>query len=230
MIFKYFFTLLGFVLFFNAQAQLKEPYTFEQVSNLDIGVRSESILLQLDYQHIHRLNPENRFRMGYGIGLIRFRAFDNILYTTQGAEENINVGLDTFQVENAKIASLNLFLLLNYAPNNRVDFGFSIDVLGIGWGDTQRGLFATGPDDPNPLGAEGEPEKFNSSIFGSGSWRSQFHLRYWVYPRWALHTGVNYWLSTYKITEDIDLEKNAFSKGLLFWKIGLAIRLGKGPF
>lgn len=225
MIFKYFFTLLGLALVFTAHAQLREPYTFEQVSNLDIGVRSESILLQLDYQHIHRLNPENRFRMGYGIGLIRFRAFDNILYTTQGAEENINVGLDTFQVVNAKSTSLNLFLLLNYAPNNRIDFGFSIDVLGFGWGDTQRGLFATGPDDPNPLGAEGEPEKFNSSIFASGSWRSQFHLRYWVYPRLALHTGLNYWLSTYKITEDIDLDRNTFTEGLLFWKVGLGFRL-----
>jgi hypothetical protein len=224
---KYFFTLFGLALFFNTHAQLQNPYRFEQVTNLDLGVRSESILLQLDYQHIHRLNPENRFRMGYGVGLIRFRGFDNIAYTTQGAAENINVGLDTFQVVDAKITSLNLFLLLNYAPNNRIDFGFSIDVLGLSWGDTQRGLFATGPDDPNPVGAEGEPEKFNSSLVGSGSWRSQFHLRYWVYPRWALHTGLNYWLSTYKITEDIGLDRDTFNQGQLFWKIGLGFRWGK---
>lgn len=227
MSFKYFFTLSGLVLFINAQAQLQDPYRFEQVVNFDIGPRSESILLQLDYQHVHRLNPENRFRMGYGVSFIRFRAFDNIPYTTQGTEENINMGLDTFQVVDAKITSLNLFLLLNYAPNNRIDFGFSIDVLGLSWGDTQRGLFATGPDDPNPVGAEGEPEKLNSSLVASGSWRSQFHLRYWVYSRLALQTGLSYWHSTYKVTEDVGLDRNAFTHGQLFWKIGLGFRLGK---
>lgn len=226
---KYFFTLLGLILFLNAHAQLEESYHFEQVSNLDIGVRSESILLQLDYQHIHRLNPENRFRMGYGIAFMRFRSFNDIAYTTRGAGENINVGLDTFQVENARISSLNLFLLLNYAPNNRLDFGFSVDMLGMSWGDVQKGLFATGPNDPNPLGAEAKPQTFNSSLTASGSWRSQFRLRYWLYPRFALQTGITYWRSAYEITEDIDLDRYEFTRGLLFWKLGLAFRWGQGP-
>ncbi len=232
---KYFYCLICLFIFSEAWPQdvnetsqaepvLSEPLQFEQITNIDVGLRSEDLLLQLDYQHIHRLNPENHFRMGYGLAFIHFRSFTNISYYTKGREEDINQGSDTLQVENPFISSLNLFLLLNYALNDRLDFGFSIDMVGIGWGRSQAAAFAVGPDDPDPMGTSAKPARFNSSLFGLGSWRSQLEVRYWIYRRWALHTGLNYWLAAYEVTEDIGLEENAFDRGLLFFKLGLSFR------
>ncbi|MEK6479028.1 hypothetical protein WJR50_15885 [Catalinimonas sp. 4WD22] len=241
MINKYFFTLLGLIFFLQSHAQtidsgpreernqpqLKEPRQFEQLSDFDIGFRRGGILMQLDYQHIHRLNPENRFRMGYGVAFIRFRGFNDIPYTIVGESLDSGVGLDTFQVENAKISSLNLFLLVNYAPNNRLDFGLLVDAIGVSWGDVQKGLFASGPDDPNPQGANAAPVQLNTSFASSGSWRSRVQLRYWVYPRWSLQTAATYWRSAYEITEDTNREGSKYSSGLWFWQLGIGFRWGK---
>ncbi|MDF9795303.1 hypothetical protein OKW21_000566 [Catalinimonas alkaloidigena] len=238
---KHFFTLTALIFFIQAhaqidetepgQSQLREARQFEQLSNFDIGLRRGGILMQLDYQHIHRLNPENRFRMGYGLALTRFRGFNDIPYTIVGEPSNADagVGLDTFQVENAKISSLNLFLLVNYAPNNRIDFGLLVDAIGLSWGDVQKGLFASGPNDPNPRGGNAAPVQLNTSFGSLGSWRSRFQLRYWVYPRWSLQTAATFWRSAYQISEDTNLGNGGskYSSGLWFWQMGLAFRWGE---
>jgi hypothetical protein len=225
MIKKYFLSCLCFVIFSPLMSQKSEDILrFEQITNLDMGLRDQGILLQADYQHIHRLNPENRFRMGYGLAIMGFRSLTDIDYYTKDASEDLTLGSDTLQVENPRSAALNLFVLLNYAPNDRVDFGFSIDLLGVGWGRSQAAVFSTGPDDPSPEGTTAVPVTFNSSIFGSGSWRSQFEVRYWLYDRWAVHTGFNYWLSAYEVNENLSLQENNFNQGLFFFKLGLSFR------
>ena len=227
--YKHFLNFILCCMFFPGLSQeLTAPLRFEQLSDLDFALSGQQgVLMQVNYQHVHRLNPENNFRMGYGLAFIRYRSFEDINYTTKEAEQNINLGLDSLQVENPAISSLNLFLLLNYAPNNRIDFGLSIDVLGLSWGRTQDAVLASGLDDPSPQGALAEPVTFNSSVFASGSWRSQFHLRYWLYPRWALHGGATYWLSAYQVTEDLGLEEDVFTQSVLFWRLGVSFRWGQ---
>jgi hypothetical protein len=231
MLHKYFLSFLCLVIFLPAYSQeLEDPYRFSQVSNLDFDIRQGALLMQLDYHHVHRLNPENRFRMGYGVALMQYRGFNDVDYRTKEAEQDINLGLDTLQVENPSIAALNLFLLVNYAPNDRVDFGFAIDVVGVGWGKPQDAVLASGPEDPQPVGAIADPVNFNSSLFSSGSWRSQFHLRYWLFPRIALHTGLTYWTSAYEVQEDLNLEQDVFTHRSFLWRVGLSFRWGYETF
>jgi hypothetical protein len=228
---KYFLAFICFLIFSDTFSQSLDPaYRFEQISDIDFGINGEGLLMQADYHHVHRLNPENNFRMGYGLAFMRYRSFEDINYTTKEGEQYLDLGLDSLQVENPAISSLNLFILLNYAPNDRIDFGLSIDVVGIGWGKPQDALLASGPNDNAPRGAVSEPVRFNSSVFASGSWRSQFHLRYWLAQRWALHTGVTYWLSAYQVTEDLGLEEDVFTQTTFLWRLGFSFRWGQHTF
>ncbi len=225
---KYFLSLFFCCIFLPGFSQeLSAPLRFEQLSEIDFGLNDADLLIQANYQHIYGLDNENHFRVGYGLAFVRYRSFENVNYTTKNAEQNINQGLDSLQVKNPAISSLNLFLLLNYAPNNRIDFSLSLDVLGIGWGSTQDAVLASGADDPSPQGALAEPVFFNSPVFASGSWRSQFHLRYWLYPRWALQAGITSWVSAYQVNENLGLEEEVFNQSMFFWKLGISFRWGE---
>lgn len=223
---KNFFSLfIAFFLFHATEGQsLQAPPSFEQVSDFDFSLRMSGLMIQANYQHLHRLNPENQFRMGYGLSLIRYRSFADISYTALGADSNNSSGRDSLQVENPAISSLNLFLLLNYAPNDRLDFGLAIDVLGIGWGPPQDAVLASGRNDNNPLGALAEPVLLNTSLLGWGAWRSQIQLRYWLFDRWALQGGMTYWISAYEVTDHNAVEEKQFTQGALFGKIGISFR------
>jgi len=226
---KCFFTLI-FLIFtlFDAYSQDTNAVNFDKIIKLETAIKSQSIVLQMDYQHTHQLNAVNRFRIGYGVSLVRFRAFNDLAYTAVHTKTENSLGLDTFQVENAKLTAANLFLLLNYQIGPRLDVGFAIDVAGLSWGEVQRGLFASGPGDMSTRGAEAKPVKFNTALAASGAWRSQLSLKYWLYSSFGIHTGLNYWQSAYKITENGALNGEVYTKGQIYWKIGLSYLIGGG--
>lgn len=238
MLIRYFLVILGCILTSQAQAQYRQPasntrqnsgmyspFQFEQRTSLDLGIKGDALLMQLDYQHVHQLGETNPLRMGYGLALIRFRAFNDLAYVLDDEDAASNTALDTLQVVDASSTSLNFFILVNYTPNERLEFDLMMDLLGLSWGSEQQALFASGPDDPNPQGADARPERLNSSFGATGSWRTRFQLRYWIYPQWSLQTGVNFWNSAYNAKCDSNQDAQAYSSGLWFWQVGLGYRL-----
>lgn len=182
----------------TTKPRYKEGHTFDMsLSGGDARIQGAG-----SWSHLHGFGKkEQRFKIGYGIRLGAFFG-GNLLYTTADAKyTKDDSNIDTLSLVDAQVNTLNASLHLQYTFFQKLDLGFNIDAIGLSIGGEQKGSILSSSLDfgssPVPLS---KPTGFNLLLVGDndrGSLISEFYLRYWLSPRWAIRGGLNYFFSEY---------------------------------
>jgi hypothetical protein len=156
----------------------------------------------LSWSHLHGFGKKTqKFKVGYGI---RYSSFfgGNLFYTTAPAKyTSDNAKIDTLSLLNAQVNTLNVSVHLQYTVLKKLDLGFNIDAIGLTLGAEQKYSLLSSTGDPANLQVNtAKPSPFNLLLIGDndkGSLISEFYVRYWLSPKWAIKGGFNYFFSEY---------------------------------
>ncbi len=190
----------------------KEGHTF------DIAFAGGKDVAQasMSWSHLHGFGKkEQRFKAGYGI---RFGTFfgGNLFYTTAPSKYTSDDALvDTLSLINAQVNNLNINIHLQYTLFKKLDIGFNIDAIGFSFGAEQKGSIVSSSLDPgySPV-QKSKPTAFNLLLVGDndkGSLTSEFYVRYWLSPKWAIRGGFNYFFSEYTTAEELSFNNGDVS-------------------
>jgi hypothetical protein len=185
----------------------KEGHTFDlTVSGGDARIQGAA-----GWSHLHGFGKkEQRFKVGYGLRFASF-AGGNLFYTTAPAKyTSEDAKIDTLSLINAQVNTLNVSIHLQYTLFKKLDLGFNIDAVGLSFGAEQKGSILSSSLDAgySPV-PKAKPTPLNILLVGDndrGSLISEFYVRYWISPRWAVRGGFNYFFSEY--TTDKELSFN----------------------
>lgn len=193
-----------------AKPLYKSGHTFD--ATLSLG--ESRIQGALSWNHLHGFGKkEQRFKIGYGL---RFSAFGagNVLYTTAPAKyTSDDANIDTLSLINAQVNTLNASIHLQYTLFKKLDIGFNIDAIGFSFGAEQKGsVLSSSLDAGNSPVAKAKPTAFNLLLVGDndqGSLVSEFYVRYWISPKWAIKGGFNYFFSEYTTEKKLSFNNGA---------------------
>jgi len=134
------FVLTTVILF--AQAQENAPSSHEHNIGFGIGNGAGLTVLRGEYVRYWGLGKKARFKVGAG-GRLFYGFAQDARYSTVNTG-NVGDGSLTenaIQVENVGIGGLNAVLGLKYAISAKLDIGFRLDLIGLGLGAGQGGIF-----------------------------------------------------------------------------------------
>lgn len=161
------------------------------------------------YGHDWGLGQKKKFAIGIGG---RFTSYlgRNQYYETAPAEitsgatgpfvifkETIAAHIDSFLIESPQVNSLNVFINLRYAFNDKLHVGFNIDALGFSFGGEKSGRYINGAE-TNVSNAM--PTGFNALLISDndrGSLNSEFYGRYYFNDKWALKAAAQFHFTEY---------------------------------
>jgi len=196
----------------GSKALYKEGHTFDMA----IAGGKDVFQSSMSWSHLHGFGKKDqRFKVGYGI---RFGSFfgGNLLYTTAPSKYTSNEDqIDTLSLINAQVNTLNANIHLQYTLFKKLDLGFNIDAIGFSFGSAQKSSILSSSLDPgySPV-QQSKPTVFNLLLIGDndkGSLTSEFYVRYWLSPRWAIRGGFNYFFSEYTTPQTLSFNNGEVS-------------------
>lgn len=215
------------ILFVLISSSLSAQYQYtKKQNNFDFALAFGSAFSpSVSYQKLYGIGNSDRFKIGWGIRFNAFMSGQQDFITapaklTSGKEsifalfsENIAGNLDTLQLNNSAIASLNSVFMLQYSFK-KLDVGFNIDALGFTFGSKQSGKFMA--SESNALNNSiqiAKPTSFNLLLISDsdrGSLNSELYLRYWLNKRFAVRTGASFQFVEYKTDKLLTFENDRF--------------------
>ncbi|MFN3840459.1 MAG: hypothetical protein ACK4RF_07110, partial [Cyclobacteriaceae bacterium] len=105
--------------------------------------------------------------------------------------------IDTVLIGNPQVNSLNLFINLRYAFNEKVHVGFNIDAIGVSIGGSAQGTYL---DFPIGSVTNANPATFNLLLISDndkGSLNSEFYIKYFFSKRWAAKAAAQFHFTEY---------------------------------
>jgi len=209
--------LLGFAWFSSIKAQsYKEGHLFGATINLG----KKEFATAFSWSHYHGLGTQKRFKVGYGLRLTNYFGSKQEYLTapakyTSGKEsfvalfsENIVENFDTLSFKSAQANALNLGIYLAYSPKifqNTIDLGVNIDAIGFSFGGKQQGFFK-GQGIYNEANVTTSPTSLNALLISDsdiGSLNSEWYLRYWLKPNWAVKIGYEFMFTEFTTADKI---------------------------
>jgi hypothetical protein len=194
-------------------AESKKGFKYNNHYDLAIGA-GNGFSTALSWTHFHKIGKKGKFQIGYGVRLSSLFGSDLEYITapadlTSGGEKN----LDTLKLSSTQLNALNLTINLQYAFTEKLEFGFNIDALGFTFGGEQKGMFTARSQGRTPSQEMAKPTSGNILLVGDndrGSLNSQFYLRYWINPKWAIRGGVSYIFGEYTASRKLVLDNDRF--------------------
>jgi hypothetical protein len=195
---------IAFTYVLQAQSY-KEGHLFGFATNIGSGEFSTA----LSWSHYHGIGAKKRFKVGYGLRLTNYFGSKQDYITapakyTSGKEsfaalfsETIEANLDTVNVKSAQINALNAGIYLAYTPpilKDKLELGVNIDAIGFSFAGSQQGFF-TGQGIYNQANVRAKATAFNLLLISDsdlGSLNSEWYLRYWIKPKWAVKVGYGF--------------------------------------
>ncbi len=178
-------------------ARAQEPYpSREPRIDLAGGVGADRFAGSLAFSHHFGLAVNRRARVGYGVRYSYFSG-DNLRYRTADKDELNGGPTDHARVAESAIHSVNLVFHLDFQASRRIELGFNIDVIGVGFGP-ERALASENLGDP---ALAGRPTGFNllqGGVNDRGTLNSEFYLGWRAGARTILRAGISHFVAEYE--------------------------------
>lgn len=165
-----------------------------------IGVGSSRHTLALSLTHQFGVLSQRRLRLGYGLRYSHLGG-ERLGFRTSDRGQLGGGPVDRVDLE-PNIHALNAEIHIGYRIGNRVEAGFNIDLLGVGFGPDRTF------DQSSSGGSSvtGSPSSFNLLRLGRrdrGSLDSEFYLALAVSPRLVLRGGLSHYVAEYETDQPL---------------------------
>jgi hypothetical protein len=208
----------------------KDYAAYQSGRHLELAFSGQSgqFAAALSGAKLYGIGAKKRFKAGFGL---RFTAYagNNQDFVTAPARltsgktgptvlftENIPENFDTLFLASSQINFLNAAIFLQYSILPRLDVGFNIDAIGFSFGAGQTGTFLARQSDEASLHntrQAASPTSFNLLLTSDndiGSLNSEFYLRYWVKPSWAIKAGYTFLFAEYTTSRELTYNNDRF--------------------
>jgi hypothetical protein len=185
---------------------------YSQTADLAVGVGSSKVTGVISWNHFRGFGNSRRLKVGLGLRLASFFGGQDLPYSTADAELIGQNKINTLKVSDARTDSLNLEFQIKYRFLRKVEAGFDIDLIGVGFGPARTGEYVSGsPTFSGPQRAEvssfdllkgGRPDR--------GQLDSEFFLAYWWSERWAIRAGYSHFRSEYTTLRPLDFANDRY--------------------
>lgn len=172
-----------------------------------------------------KLYGKKNFKIGFGLRAGAYFSGDKELLTapaklTSGRQSIVAFfteynpeKIDTMQVQNTAVASLNSMIVLQYSLK-KLDFGFNIDALGFTVGPRQNGIFqAIESPEFNNTTQELRPTSFNLLLISDsdiGSLNSELFLRYNLNEKSGLRLALGFQFIEYTAAKKLTFDNDRY--------------------
>jgi hypothetical protein len=212
-----------------------------RVDLLDVALSTASgrFSAAASWTRLHDVGAKRRLQLGYGLRLTSFVAA-NKFYTTAPAKytstrqdittifsETIDANIDTLTTATAVTYSLNATLNAQYRLTSRWDIGFTIDLVGFGFGPEKKfNIISSSFDSNQPPVQAGKPTQFNLLLTSDndiGSLNSEFFVRYWVTAAIGIRVGYTFLFSEYRTRQELSFDNGRIVNDRYRYKAGMAL-------
>ena len=216
-------------LFSQENTEIKKGYRYNNNYDLAIGA-GNGFSTALSWSHFHKIGKKGKFQIGYGLRLTSLFG-SNVAHITAPAKltsggtglgvianEIIEANLDTLTLNSMQVNSLNLSINLQYAFSEKLEIGFNIDALGFSFGGEQKGNFVAASQKRVTSQETAKPTAANVLLTSDndiGSLNSEFYLRYWLSPKWAIRGGLTFAFSEYTTSRKLTFDNDRFRAKVL---------------
>jgi hypothetical protein len=234
------YILLIFLLPAALYAQ-KDFAAYQSTEHLELALsaRGGQGAAALSGTKLYGLGQKKRFKAGFGL---RFTSYfgNNQDFVTAPARltsgktgptviftEDIPANFDTLFLPGSQINFLNAAIFLQYSILPGLDVGFNIDAIGFSFGGEQTGTFMALQSDEASLHntrQSARPTSFNLLLTSDndiGSLNSEFFLRYWVKPTWAVKVGYTFLFAEYTTNRELTYDNDRFRNKAGMFMVGL---------
>jgi hypothetical protein len=208
----------------GAAQEIEIPKT-QQGFDVAIGVGEGIFSGALMWQLTHGISKSNKWRLGYGL---RFSGFggSNLTYITAPASlTSDEATIDTFNVRNPLTMGLSAVIIIEYQLSNKLRFGFNIDAIGFGFGNTSDGTFASSSNDGNfPTTLDAAPTSLNLLLVGDndiGQLKSEFYVGYAFSEKFQIRGGLDMTFSEYTTSQELTNNNDRFRYKAMMFFVGI---------
>lgn len=205
------------VVFIDTNAQYKQANYFEA----NVAFAKNRYDFNLNWHHLHPISKNKKLKFGYGIRSTNFVAVQPV-YTSAPAQivkgtngpavlftKKIEENIDSLYLVSSASSSLNAFMIFQYTFFNKLDLGFTLDLIGFTLGSTGKSyLINEKRIESFNLGTIYKTSNFNLLLIDvndRGSLNSELFVRYWFSKKWAAKLAVSHLFT--EITTDEKVQK-----------------------
>ena len=193
-----------------AGARAESAHT--QTVDLALGGGSSVVTGALSWNHFYGFGESRRLKVGLGARFASFFGGSDREYKTADGTLIGQNQINTLTLSDARSSSLNLAFLIKYRPLKRLEAGFDIDLVGVGFGKSRTGNYRS--DDPALAGPQpAEVSSFNlfrAGRFDRGQLDSEFFLAYWWSDKWGIRAGFSHVISEYTTVRPLDFGNDRY--------------------
>lgn len=180
----------------------------------------------LSFERTHGLLRSKKLRLGYGARLHGFGG-GNLTYITAPFRLTQDPALiDTLQVGNPVTAGLSATLHLGYFITTKLQVGFNIDVLGVGFGATGVNRFESSDNSgQHPKSVRATPTAYNVLLVGDndiGQLKSEFLVTYDVSDALRIKVGADFTFSEYTTAQELTHDNDRFRYKAMMGMVGVS--------
>jgi hypothetical protein len=171
----------------------KKGFKYNNNFDLALGIGGGGFSSSLSWVKFHGIGKKQKFKIGYGLRLSNYFGSDKI-YKTAPASLIKDNKIDELTFAAAQTNSLNATINLQYSFSPKFEVGFNIDALGLSFGGEQNASKA------GVSVAKASPTSGNILLIDKndiGSLNSEFYVRYWISPKFAIRAGFSHFFSEY---------------------------------
>jgi hypothetical protein len=221
-------------------AQEKSSFQKNNLFQLSVSGATGKFSSAVSWSHLNTITKKvPKLKIGYGVRLSSFIAA-NKFYVTAPAKftspvqnlgtifsETIEQNIDTITTATANTNSLNLVVHIEYSITRKLDVGFNIDAVGFSFGSEKTFNVISSSFDQNqsPI-QKGSPTKLNLLLTSDndiGSLNSEFFLRYWMSEKLALHGGMTFLFSEYRLSNELSFDNGRIKNDRYRYKAAMAM-------
>ncbi|MGB1206706.1 MAG: hypothetical protein ACPG5B_13730 [Chitinophagales bacterium] len=196
------------------QANAQEPNGFGINHEFGAAVAfGGGFLASANWTHFYGIGKNKNLRVGYGLRFNNYSGKDR-LYTSAPLKLATDETLtDTLTVGSASMSSIAATFNIKMRFARKVELGFNIDVLGVGFGGETKGEFVSS-ENPEFNGTQSAKPTPISLLLGGASDRgtlsSEMYIGYWITEKFNARVGFNYLFTEYKTTEKLAQDNSRF--------------------
>lgn len=209
-----------------AQAQdAEEKRGYKYYNNFDLALSTvgKQSAVALYWAKFHPLTKKKRFKVGYGVRFTSQFGKD-LYYTTAPASltngktgpgvlfaKDIPANIDTLYVPSSQHNAFNISIHLQYTIKEKLDIGFNIDAIGVGFGANTSGKYIGYQSSQNESMQSASPTRLNVLLVDAndrGMLNSELYLRYWFQQKWAVKIGIAHLFTEYTTDQKLRLDND----------------------
>jgi hypothetical protein len=216
----------------HAQEVVGTPTVSKVESNIDFALAfgANAYSTALGFNRTHGLLKSHKLRIGYGVRLSSLFG-QNLNYTSAPPELSLEPTLvDTLLVASPITLGLNANIHLGYFITPKFQVGFNIDVIGLGFGATNRSTFISSDNNGQFAARQtARPTSMNVLLVGDkdiGQLKSEFVLAYRIKDQFLVRAGADFTFSEYTTLNELTNTNDRFRHKAMMGFVGISYKIG----